>query len=57
MRDSPADSTSPARRLVHRRSISIECYAREDGLWDLQAELRDVKTRDITLSERNRPAG
>lgn len=57
MRNTPADSTAPVRRLVHRRSISVECYAREDGLWDLQAELRDVKTRDITLSERNRPAG
>lgn len=57
MRDIPAAVTPPSRRLVHRRSISIECYARDDGLWDLQAELRDVKTRDITLSERNRPAG
>jgi hypothetical protein len=57
MRDMSAASTPPIRRLVHRRSIDIECYAREDGLWDLQAELRDVKTRDITLSERNRPAG
>lgn len=57
MRDIPAAATPPSRRLVHRRSISIECYARDDGLWDLQAELRDVKTRDITLSERNRPAG
>ncbi|MDD4885562.1 MAG: DUF2889 domain-containing protein [Thiomonas sp.] len=57
MRDTPVESMQSSRRLVHRRSISIECYAREDGLWDLQAELRDVKTRDITLSERNRPAG
>lgn len=58
MRDVPAASTPlSSRRLVHRRSISVECYARDDGLWDLQAELRDVKTRDIILSERNRPAG
>ncbi|MDY0330164.1 MAG: DUF2889 domain-containing protein [Thiomonas sp.] len=57
MRDSPAASVSLQRRLVHRRSIDVEVYAREDGLWDLQAELRDVKTRDITLSERIRPAG
>lgn len=57
MRDSPAATPSPQRRLVHRRSLSVEVYARDDGLWDLQAELRDVKTRDLTLSERTRPAG
>jgi len=57
MRDIPAAPSSPNRRLVHRRSLSVEVYAREDGLWDLQAELRDVKTRDLTLSERTRPAG
>ncbi len=58
MRDtSAASSSSSNRRLVHRRSLSIEVYARDDGLWDLQAELRDVKTRDVTLSERPRPAG
>ena len=57
MRDSPAAAPLPHRRLVHRRSLSVEVYARDDGLWDLQAELRDVKTRDLTLSERIRPAG
>ncbi|MGE0071656.1 MAG: DUF2889 domain-containing protein [Thiomonas sp.] len=57
MRDVLSTPPAASRRLVHRRSISVECYARDDGLWDLQAELRDVKTRDITLSERNRPAG
>ncbi|MEW6559796.1 MAG: DUF2889 domain-containing protein [Pseudomonadota bacterium] len=57
MRDSSAAAPSPQRRLVHRRSLSVEVYARDDGLWDLQAELRDVKTRDLTLSERTRPAG
>ncbi|MGC9163451.1 MAG: DUF2889 domain-containing protein [Thiomonas sp.] len=57
MRDPSADFPAPIRRLVHRRSIEIECYARDDGLWDLQAQLRDVKTRDITLSEQLRPAG
>jgi len=57
MRDVPPASPAVSRRLVHRRSIHVECYARDDGLWDLQAELRDVKTRDITLSARCRPAG
>ena len=57
MRNARSPSNSVPRHLVHRRSISVECYARDDGLWDLQVELRDVKTRDITLSERTRPAG
>ena len=57
MRDSSAPPALSNRRLVHRRSLQIEVYARDDGLWDLQAELRDVKTRDMTLSERSRPAG
>ena len=37
--------------------MAVECYARDDGFWDLQATLRDVKTRDIELSEQVRPAG
>ncbi len=53
----PVSAPAPSRRLVHRRSVSVECYARDDGLWDLQAELRDVKERDVVLSEQVRPAG
>ena len=57
MRNPESPPTPPSRRLVHRRSITVECYARDDGLWDLQVELRDVKTRDVALSEQRRPAG
>ncbi len=57
MRTPDSESHPVPRRLVHRRSIAVECYARDDGLWDLQATLRDVKTRDIVLSEQVRPAG
>jgi len=48
---------SATRRLVHTRSIHVEAYARDDGLWDLVASLRDVKTRDLELDDGVRPAG
>jgi len=48
--------TSP-RMLKHRRAIQIDAYAREDGLWDIDAEISDVKTRDAALASGLRPAG
>lgn len=31
------------RRLMHRRRIEMQAYARSDGLWDIEAHLRDEK--------------
>ncbi len=45
------------RRHVHTRSITVEAYARDDGLWDLEAVLTDTKTRDFKLATGIRPAG
>ena len=45
------------RTLRHTRSIEVAAYAREDGLWDLDANIRDVKTRDIQLASGVRAAG
>jgi len=50
-------SATPARRFVHTRSISIRAFAREDGLWDLEAELADVKEKDFALAVGLRAAG
>src|SRR3546814_20954178 len=36
-----------AREPLHTRSIRVESFAREDGQWDLQAELIDVKAYDF----------
>ncbi len=47
----------PERKLMHRRSIDVHVYARDDGLWELDAQLKDVKTRDITLAGELRHAG
>lgn len=41
---------TPTRRFVHTRSISVKAYARDDGLWDLEAELTDVKEKDFALA-------
>jgi len=43
--------------LKHRRAIEIEAFAREDGLWDIDAHITDVKTRDAKLASGLRPAG
>ena len=45
------------RRHVHTRSIKVDAYAREDGLWDLEAVLTDTKPRDFKLATGIRPAG
>jgi hypothetical protein len=47
----------PTRRHVHTRSISANVYARDDGLWDVEAEMVDTKARDFPLASGIRPAG
>ncbi len=45
------------RRLVHTRNIRADVYARDDGLWDVEAELIDTKARDFELATGMRAAG
>lgn len=45
------------RRLLHRRSIDAQVYARDDGLFEVEATLRDTKTRDIPMADGLRRAG
>jgi len=45
------------RTLRHTRSIEVAAYSRDDGLWDLDANIRDVKTRDIQLASGLRAGG
>jgi hypothetical protein len=47
----------PNRRHVHTRSIRVDAYVRDDGLWDLEARLTDTKSRDFPLATGLRPAG
>lgn len=41
-----------AREHVHTRSAEYRGYRREDGLWDIEAELTDAKTYDFTTPDR-----
>jgi hypothetical protein len=41
----------------HTRAITIEAFARDDGLWDLDASIRDTKAHDIALASGVRPGG
>jgi hypothetical protein len=50
-------SATASRRLVHTRSIRVRAYARDDGLWDLEAELTDTKEKDFALATGMRKAG
>ncbi len=45
-------SHAAARRLAHRRQIAICGYERADGLFDIEAHLRDTKPFDMTLEDR-----
>jgi hypothetical protein len=45
------------RRHVHTRSIRVDAYARDDGLWDIEAELIDRKSKDFTLATGVRKVG
>jgi hypothetical protein len=45
------------RQLKHRRQIDLQVYARGDGLWEVDAVLTDVKTREANMVDGPRPAG
>lgn len=53
----PLSSSAPRRALKHARAIRIEAFARDDGLWDIDAQITDTKTRDTALASGIRPAG
>jgi hypothetical protein len=53
----PLPSADPQRQLKHQRSIQVQAYARADGLWEIDAFVRDAKTRPTGGPERQRSAG
>lgn len=50
-------SAAPERQLKHIRRIDVQVYARGNGLWEVDAVISDVKTRDADLADRVRKAG
>lgn len=53
----PLSPSVTRRALKHTRAIRIEAFARDDGLWDLDAQITDIKTRDSDLASGVRPSG
>jgi len=48
---------APERQLKHRRRIDVQIHARGNGLWEVDAEISDVKTHDTPLAGHTRRAG
>lgn len=48
---------SDQRRLLHRRALDVQVYARDDGLYEVEGRLTDTKTRDIPMAGGTRHAG
>lgn len=53
----PAATPPVTRRLLHRRAFDVQVFARDDGLFDVEATLTDVKTHEVPLAGLPRKAG
>jgi hypothetical protein len=53
----PLPPLTVSRSLVHTRRLRFEAYKREDGRWDIEAQLTDIKPFDYRLSSGIRAAG
>lgn len=53
----PLPTPAKSRKLKHRRITEVQVFAREDGLWEVDAQITDVKTRDVQMADGRRPAG
>jgi hypothetical protein len=53
----PLPTSQASRLLKHRRQIDVQVYARDDGLWEADARLSDVKSHPSRLATGVRPAG
>ncbi len=48
----PLTPSVVTREPLHTRTIKVQSYAREDGLWDLEAELIDYKSYDFPTRDK-----
>lgn len=53
----PQPKPTDQRRLLHRRAIDVQVFARDDGLFDVEAWLSDTKSHDVPLAGALRLAG
>lgn len=50
----PALSAPVARQAVHTRTIEFQGYLRDDGLWDIEATMRDLRQYEYVTRELER---
>lgn len=53
----PLPPSTAARKRVHTRRITLEGWKREDGLWDIEGRLTDIKDHDYSLGSGVRLTG
>lgn len=53
----PVTETPVQRRPLHRRALDVQVFARDDGLFDVEASLIDTKSHDVPLAGTTRRAG
>jgi hypothetical protein len=53
----PLSTPKSPRQSLHHRHIAAHGFKRDDGLFDVEAELRDTKDVDINLASGSRRAG
>jgi len=53
----PLPAAEVSRTRTHVRRISLEGWRRDDGLWDIEARLTDVKDQDFPLASGVRAKG
>lgn len=53
----PLPPATAKRTRKHKRSITFEGFRRDDGLWDIEARLIDVKDQDLNLRSGVRKRG
>ena len=53
----PLPTPAAPRARKHTRSITFEGFRRDDGLWDIEARLLDIKDHDMPLVDGVRRAG
>ena len=47
----PLSPPDTPRKLLHTRSVRVDAYERDDGLWDLDAEITDIKGYDFVRED------
>src|SRR5512143_596133 len=48
----PLSRPPRSRKLLHTRTVQCYGYQREDGLWDIEGHMTDVKTYSFTNKDR-----